>query len=306
MKKSIAAFLAIVLTFALFVPVLANAETAKNVIVLDGVNELIDTPLLITDIKTSNQPYTHYDERDVLAKPEQTLIETAYKVLFDRLKTKGCMSVYWENFESYPVTMVIQVEDLDSYKNFSYLYWKDDDWYDLEPEFNDEAREVILTIKKTGPIAIVATYGPVGIPAVFKKEGGSHFVGSVKVEDTDEEGTQPALNPSLINGEYFTVVPFFDISLLDEHQLNIFQEGYKQLKNVVPEGKTTRYAFYLITDKENDAIFRMDDILRADNVKCKMFNGSWGDLECEVVKDGEVKVFNCTDGFYAIFTDVKE
>ena len=305
MKKSLAAFLAVALIFALSVPVLASAETAKNVIVLDGVSELIDTPLLITDIKTSNQLYTHFDERDILTKPEQTLIETAYQVLFDRIKSKGCMSVYWEDFENYPVTMVIQVEDLESYKSFSYLYWKDDDWYDLKHEFNDENKEVIMTIEMTGPIAIVATYGSAGIPGVFKTEGSSHFVGSVKVEDSDEQGTQPALKPNLINGEYFSVVPFYDVSLLDEHQLNVFQEGYRQLNDVVPEGMTTRYAFYLIADKENEAIFRMDDISRSDNVKCKMFNGSWKDLNCEVFNDGEVKVFDCTDGFYAIFTDIK-
>ncbi len=153
MKKYLAALLAVILVLSLSVPAFANDPADENVIINEGANvdrEVMikdsdeqDKPILNTDIASSDYYMTHFDDRAELE--EETRIketEDTYADLYKYIGLDATFSVYWFESEYLPVDVTITVENLEQYKSFGYLYWKDDvldsDW---DSELTEEDKE---------------------------------------------------------------------------------------------------------------------------------------------------------------------
>lgn len=336
MKKFLAAILAIVMLFALSVPVWADETSAddERKIVVEGDSVLDDTPALNTDITDSTYDVTHFDDRKNLQEEKLLEIEDAYQNMYKRVGDNSCFTTYWFETElPLPIDLIITVEDIDSYKSFSYQCWRDKDpehpeygkdWFEIEHEFDKdtisvedeksgkEKHTVTLTIEQNGPITILSEYG--AALGGFKHTPSvdySGFVGSVSIPPIPKKGDRSAESPTVITcDEGVTIVPYKDVSkelgLINDSQWEQFKEGYKQLDDQVPKGMATRYVFYLIEEEPGVVVIRMDDIIKDEQVKVKVFNGSWLEQYHKVEEPGKVSFEATTSGFFAIFTQIEE
>ena len=161
MKKYLAALLAIVLILSLSVPAFAEEKnettvtigedqkatvenTEEREVIIDDAEDT-DKPILNTDVASSDYEMTHFDDRAELEETRKTETEDAYADLYKYIGRDATFSVYWFESEYLPVDVTITVENLDQYKSFGYLYWKDDtidgDW-DKELTEEDEKQHL--------------------------------------------------------------------------------------------------------------------------------------------------------------------
>lgn len=157
MKKHLAAILAIVLVLSLSVPAFADEKndttvtigkdqkatvenTEEREVIIDDAEDT-DKPILNTDVASSDYEMTHFDDRADLEETRMTETEDAYADLYKYIGLDATFSVYWFEAEVLPIDVTITVENLEEYKSFGYLYWKDDtidgDW-DAELTREDE------------------------------------------------------------------------------------------------------------------------------------------------------------------------
>lgn len=344
MKKYLAALLAIVLALSLSVPAFAEAEEnvvigEKRTVVIEGAEELDDTPVLNTDVTSATYDMIHFDDRKDLEDSKQDELEDSYNDLFSRIGENATFSEYWFESDVLPIDVIVTIEDKDQYEDFSYQYWEDNEWKELKHVFNEDTIDeddlafdkesksaddqgskerkltVTLTIEHNGPIAIISTYGSsIGgfrtASSIAKEEAGVTL--SVQKTPVAKRGNQTADMPTVIatTDEDVVIVPYKDmhqdLELINDTEWEYFKDGYKQLKDQVPEGMTTRYIFYLKEDEPSEVVLRMDDIETGAMVKCKMYNGSWQEQSCKVEKPGRVNVHADSSGFFAIFTEIEE
>lgn len=174
MKKHLAAILAIVLVLSLSVPAFADEKndttvtigkdqkatvenTEEREVIIDDAEDT-DKPILNTDVASSDYEMTHFDDRADLEETRMTETEDAYADLYKYIGLDATFSVYWFEAEVLPIDVTITVENLEEYKSFGYLYWKDDkvdneewdceltesdekqflrdNWYELKHEFD--------------------------------------------------------------------------------------------------------------------------------------------------------------------------
>ena len=175
MKKYLAAILAIVLVLSLSVPAFADDKNHQTVtigedqkavventeereVIIDDAEDT-DKPILNTDVSSSDYIMTHFDDRaDLMEETRITETEDAYADLYKYIGLDATFSVYWFEADYLPIDVTITVENLDEYKSYGYLYWKDDkidneewdceltesdekqflrdNWYELKHEFD--------------------------------------------------------------------------------------------------------------------------------------------------------------------------
>lgn len=317
MKKYLAAILSVALILALSVSALAAGEIVIGEgrdVVITGAEELKDTPALNTDVVETTHQLTHFDDRKELDEEKQKELEKSYAEMYDLIGENATFSEYWFESDLLPLDVVIVLEDADSYEDFAYMCYEDGEWKELEHTFDEENKTVTLTIYNNMPIAIVSAYG--SSRAGFSTttvviEGEDKPAPSVEMTPTAKRGDRTAEMPTIVTcDEDVTIIPYKDfkpeVDLLQDFQWEIFEKGYKELKEQVPEGMTTRYVFYLTETRPSEVVLRMDDISVGDTVKCKMYNGSWFEEAIEVPRSGRVNISASGSGFYAIFTEIQE
>ena len=164
MKKYIALLLVISIVLTLSVSAFAdNEQLDSETLTLDEAQEATvdrseerevhindsedpDKPILHTDVSSSTYDMTHFDDRKELEEVRMLETEDAYTDLYDRIGDNNTYSVYWFESDTLPVDVTITVENVEEYKGFSYLYWKDDkidgDW-DSELNESDKKQHLI-------------------------------------------------------------------------------------------------------------------------------------------------------------------
>ena len=368
MKKYLAVFMTIALILSLSVPAFADDNADENVIISETEGEDSDRavtikdsddqdkPILNTDVASSDYEMTHFDDRAELEEETRiTETEDAYADLYKYIGRDATFSVYWFESEVLPIDVTITVENLEEYKSYGYLYWKDDvldsdwdselteedknqhlrdNWYEIKHEFDkvevadedlafDLSKEsikessdkkthtVTLTLESNQPIAIVSPYGLylAGLDVYLTEKPYQPYAPSVVLPPVIERGNQTAEKPTVIaSDEDVNIVPYKDIhpdlELITEEQWEQFKQGCKELKDQVPEKMTTRYLFYLIEDRSSDIVIRMEDIVSADKVKCKLYDGSWHDQFCKVTEPGRITIHADNTGLFAVFTEI--
>ncbi len=100
------------------------------------------------------------------------------------------------------------------------------------------------------------------------------------------------------------ITPLIDEKKLTQSQIDIFNEGYKDLKNVVPSDALVQYYVYVESDKYPvDADFRISNI---NSMSAKFYTGTWQELKVVDNKDGTVTITIPCEGALAIFNNKTE